>query len=137
MAKKNSSTALAKVAAGTLADLIGNSITFKNSDGSVLVIPADLSSNRVANMIVTAGLRQIIENAIKTYREKEMIPTPKDLKDLADAIKSLAQSSSEVYKMEEGAPINDKPKEAKPASTASPEVSFDDALEPPATPEKQ
>ncbi len=90
-----------KVTKGSINDLIGDSISVTESNGDVLIIPSDRSGNRVANMILAAQIRSLIQGSIKTYKEKEMLPTPKDLKDLAEAAKSLNQFSGEVYKDDE------------------------------------
>jgi|SRR6478736_6250178 len=90
-----------KVTKGSINDLIGDSISVQESNGDTLIIPADRAGNRVANMILAAQIRSLIQGSIKTYKEKEMLPTPKDLKDLAEAAKSLNQFSGEVYKDDE------------------------------------
>src|SRR5690349_1186230 len=83
---------------GTMADLIGDSVDIKMPDGDSVIVPTEKSGNRVANMILAAQIRHMIQNSIKTYKDKDMLPTPKDLKDLAEAAKSLHQFSGEVYK---------------------------------------
>jgi len=90
---------------GSINDLIGNSISVTESNGDTLIIPSDKAGNRVANMILAAQIRSLIQGSIKTYKEKEMLPTPKDLKDLAEAAKSLNQFSGEVYKDDDGTPL--------------------------------
>lgn len=101
---------------GTMQDLIGNSIDIKLPDGGLVIVPSEKSGNRAANMILAAQIRHLIQDSIKTYKDKEMLPTPKDLKDLAEAAKSLHQFSGEVYKEDEPLPtapkrVKDTPKE--------------------------
>lgn len=112
---------------GTMQDLIGTSIDIKLPDGAVVIVPSEKSGNRAANMILAAQLRHLIQNSIKTYREKDMLATPKDLKDLAEAAKSLHQFSGDVYR-EDDAGQTAMPKKIKDSRDTT-EVSFDDALE--------
>lgn len=119
-----------------LVDLIGNAATITLPDGSSVIVPAGKSGNRVANMIVAAEVRHLLQNSIKRYRDQEMLPTPKDLKDLAEAAASLARFSGDVYKEEEADILPSEPKkDAKPAAPSE-DVSFDAALEAEAAPKK-
>ncbi len=111
---------------GTMADLIGPSVSVKVSETETIVVPSDKAGNRVANMILAAKIRALIEGSITTYKEKDMLPTPKDLKDLAEAAKSLHAFSGEVYK-EDDAPLA-QPKKIE-RGPVEPEVNFDDALD--------
>src|SRR6478736_5785099 len=95
----------AQVSKGSINDLIGNQIAVKESNGDTLIIPSDKAGNRVANMILAAQIRSLIQGYIKTYKEKDMLPTPKDLKDLAEAAKSLHNFSGEVYREDDGSPL--------------------------------
>ena len=62
-----------------------------------VIVPVDKTGNRIANMVLAAQMRSLIQNSIRTYREKEMLASPKDLKDLAEAMKSLEGMSRNVY----------------------------------------
>lgn len=120
---------------GTMQDLIGNSVDIKLPDGGVVIVPAERSGNRVANMILAAQIRNLIQESIKSYKDKEMLASPKDLKDLAEAAKSLHQFSGEVYKEDE--PMPNAPKKIKESAKADDDISFDAAVNvPPAEPEK-
>jgi hypothetical protein len=127
MAKEKKNLTLAKAASGSLQDLIGNSVSVTLDDGTIVLIPADKNGNRIANMVVAAEVRHIIQKSIKTYRDKDMLPTPKDLKDLAEAAKSLANFSGEIYKEDDGG-LNEKPKVAERVKPSE-DVDFDSALE--------
>lgn len=116
-----------KAAAGTMQDLIGNSIDIKLPDGGVVIVPSEKSGNRAANMILAAQIRHLIQDSIATYKDKDMLPTPKDLKDLAEAAKSLHQFSGAVYTEEDPPPSI--PKTIKEAAAAPDEVSFDAVIE--------
>lgn len=125
MAKDKAKPSGANSVKGTMQDLIGSSVDIKLPDGGVVIVPTERSGNRVANMILAAQIRHLIQDSIKTYKDKEMLPTPKDLKDLAEAAKSLHQFSGEVYKEDD--PLPTLPKKIK--ETTPDEVSFDDALD--------
>ena len=90
MAKKPQTTSLSK--------LIGNSIVVKDSDESEgIVVPMGAEENRMANMLLAAQMRQLIRDAMKKYKEKEALLTPKELKDLAETAKTVAEFSGTVY----------------------------------------
>lgn len=119
---------------GSINDLIGNAISVQEADGKTLIIPSDKSGNRVANMILAAQIRTLIQTSITTYKEKDMLPTPKDLKDLAEAAKSLHQFSGEVYKEDDGTPLEQKTKAQKVIKVdAADDVDFSKTIEPPAS----
>lgn len=67
-------------------------------DGKELLIPGNADENKILDQVVAAQIRGIIQDSIQRYNDKEAILTPKELKDLADAGRSLAQFSAEVYK---------------------------------------
>ncbi len=112
-----------KGVSGTMQDLIGNSVDIKLPDGGVVIVPTEKSGNRVANMILAAQIRHMIQDSIKTYKDKEMLPTPKDLKDLAEAAKSLHQFSGEVYKEDD--PLPNAPKKIREVAAPADDISFD------------
>ncbi len=126
MAKEKKSESLAK-GEGTLADLIGNSIAIKLPDGSSIIVPADKAGNRIANMISAANVRHLLMKSIEVYREKDMLPTPKDLKDLAEAAHTLSKFSGEVYKDEE-VTLPTEPKKAADKPKQTDDVSFEEVM---------
>lgn len=87
MAKKSS----------TLARLI-TSIEVKQVDGTILNVPVGQEDNATANKILITQVRSMVTDAIKTYREKGAVLTPKDLRELAGAARDVADSSNEIYK---------------------------------------
>ena len=117
-----------KGVAGTMQDLIGNSVDIKMPGGETIIVPSDKSGNRVANMILAAQIRAMIQKNLKKYDDQDMLATPKDLKDLAEAAKSLHQFSGDVYKEEDSGQISAKPKKIEDAKVES-EVNFDDAID--------
>lgn len=127
--KKNPEKALTKTE-GDISDLIGNSVSVKLADGTTVIVPTDRDSNRVASAIVAAKVRHLLEKSLKKYNDMDVTPTPKDLKDLAEAAASLARSSGEVYKEAEGdiGPSDPKPEKATTPAPVK-EVNFDAAFE--------
>lgn len=77
--------------------LMPNALVVKTADGAELVLPSDKNENSIANKIVAAQIRQILTLQIQKYRALDQTMSPKELKDLADAGKALAQFSGEVY----------------------------------------
>lgn len=123
----------AKSTKGSINDLIGNSISVTESNGDELIIPSDQAGNRVANMIMAAQIRALIQRSMKTYKEKDMLPTPKDLKDLAEAAKSLNQFSGEVYKEDGGSPLEKETNKKKVIKMAgADDIDFSKPVETPA-----
>ncbi len=121
---------LTKAEGGSLADLIGNSIAIKLPDGSSLIVPADKAGNRIANMIAAAEVRHAIQAALKKYRDQDMLPTPKDLKDMADATATLAKFSGDIYKDDDATLPTEPKKTSESKPKAADEVSFDEAVAP-------
>ncbi len=109
-------------------DLIGNSVDIKMPGGATIIVPSDKSGNRVANMILAAQIRAMIQKNLKRYDDQDMLATPKDLKDLAEAAKSLHQFSGDVYKEDDGGQPVAKPKKVADSSDNS-DVNFDTAIE--------
>lgn len=123
--RKKTSDQLIKAGEGSIADLIGPCITIHQGDGlAPVVIPADKKGNTIANMIVAAEVRNMIQRTIKKYREQDLMPNPKDLKDLAEAARSLATFSGDVYK-DDDASLNAQPKKVEKAPAEEADVSFD------------
>lgn len=95
-----------KVQKGAIEDLLGNAISVPQANGELLIIPGDKAANKIANMIMAAKIRSLIESSVRTYKEKDMLPTPKDLKDLAEAAKSLNSMTGELYKEDGETPLS-------------------------------
>lgn len=97
-------TQLSTMAQSSEKKLMPNALVVKTTDGSELVLPADKNENSIANKILAAQIRQALTAAIRKYKDMDVPLTPKELKDLADAGKSVAQFSGEVYKENEEIP---------------------------------
>lgn len=77
-------------------DLMPNSIVVK-MDGREVRVAMDKAENHILNMLLVAQLRSIIQNSIKSYEEKEVIPSPRELRDLAGAVRDANEASNAIY----------------------------------------
>jgi predicted DNA-binding transcriptional regulator YafY len=49
-------------------------------------------------MVMAAQIRNLIQRTLKAYKDKEIMPTPKELKEIAEAARNAAEFSGEIYK---------------------------------------
>lgn len=89
MAGPKKSTALARLAP--------NLIEIKNDDGSVMQVPTNMEENKILNMVLAARVRAFFESALKKYIDGDSQPSPKDLKDIAEAFNKIAEGSGAIY----------------------------------------
>lgn len=80
----------------TLARLIPNSIEIKDGERSI-IIASNLEENRVLNYYTIGQIRDVLTHSIEDFRNKEATLTPKELRDLAEAGRALADYSDTVY----------------------------------------
>lgn len=102
-------------------------------DGKDIRVPVAAAENKVLNCLVISRARTLVEEQIKKYNDLEAPLTPRELKDLIDAIARVAESSAEIYSQLEGQlgePA--RPKTGDPVKDAEPvtEVNFDDLTKP-------
>lgn len=98
-----------------------NALAIKLADGSELFVPADKAENSIANKIVAAQIRQLIQANLKKYKDGEETLSPKQLAEIAMAGSALAKFSGEVYQASD--PLVDAP--ARPGEeTKVEEVDF-------------
>lgn len=88
MAKQKKSSALARLV---------DSIEIKNSDGSTTMVPVSAEDNATANKILASQMRNLIQKSIVKFGDLALM-TPKELKELAEAARNVAELSGEVYK---------------------------------------
>lgn len=72
-------------------------------DKKALRVASSKEENNIMNMIVMAQMRHMIQNHIKRYEDEERLLTPKEVKDMADAVKAMAAASQEIYSLQDGA----------------------------------
>jgi hypothetical protein len=77
-------------------DLLPNSLVVR-MDGKDVRVAMDKAENNILNMLLVAQLRNIIQNSIKSYEDKEVIPTPRELRDLAGAVRDANEASNAIY----------------------------------------
>lgn len=80
-------------------------------DGHVITVAANKEENSILNMVLAAQMRTMLQEALKDYKDKGMLPTPKELRDLIEAGARVAEFSGEVYAASE--PIEPIEKEAE------------------------
>jgi hypothetical protein len=66
-------------------------------DGRDVIVPTDRAENARMNMMVASVMRSLLMENIKNYKEKEVTLTPKELADLAKALKDINSASLEIY----------------------------------------
>lgn len=98
---------MARKTSTTLGRLIPNSIEVKSGDDSVIVA-GNAEENKILNYFLAAKIRSLIEANLIKYKDSDLPMSPKELKDLADAGRSLAEFSATLYK--ENEPLAVRPK---------------------------
>lgn len=98
-----------------LARLIPNAFVVKRPEGEDLIVASNADENKILNYILASQIRSLIEKNLKEYTNLEKILSPKELKDLADAGRSLAEFSATVY--EGPAAVSEKKAEAIPVDS--------------------
>lgn len=111
MAQKKKSAALARLV---------ESIEIKNNDGTTLMVPVSAEANDILNKILASQMRSLIQKSMEKFANQDHM-TPKELKELTEAARNVAEFSGEVYKS--GEEINE-PGEKKVESTADDIIDF-------------
>src|SRR5664279_5555571 len=62
-------------------------------DGSTVFVPSNKEENSVASMVTAAQMRDLIQAQIKKYKDGELQLSPKELRDLAEALATVAKFS--------------------------------------------
>lgn len=86
---------------GAVARLTPNAIVMV-VDGKELRVASDAAENRMLNMIVATQMRTMFQESLKSYADKEMLPTPKELRDLIESAKALTTFTTEVWGVGDG-----------------------------------
>lgn len=98
----------------TLSRLTPNAIEVKQGEETIIVATTQ-DENKILNYFLAAKIRALIEANLQRYKDGETTLTPRELKDVADAGRSLAEFSATLYK------------ESDPLITAEKVVETDDA----------
>jgi hypothetical protein len=86
----------AKKKSGAVARLV-ESIEIHNADGSTTMVPVTAEDNSKANKILASQMRDLITKSIVKFGGLAIM-TPKELKELTEAARNIAEFSGEVYK---------------------------------------
>ncbi len=70
-------------------------IVVKN--GEDIRVPSNKEEAAVQNILLVSQFRVTLQNALKHYKDKEMIPTPRELNDMASAIQKCNEACSAVF----------------------------------------
>lgn len=91
---------------GALARLV-SSIEINNPDGTVTHVPISAEDNSTANKILASQMRELISKSIHKFGGLDVM-TPKELKELTEAARNVAEFSGEVYKSGESIETGEK-----------------------------
>lgn len=111
---------MAKKKSGALARLV-ESIEIKNPDGTTTLVPVSKEDNATANKILASQMRSLIQKHIEKMGNLDVM-TPKELKEMTEAAKNIAEFSGEVYK--DGETIGDEEGEKKIDGVATDVLDF-------------
>ena len=67
-------------------------------DNDEIRVATNSEENSILNAILASQGRSLIQQQIKMWKEKEATMSPKELRDLAGAMRDIAEFSAEVYK---------------------------------------
>lgn len=110
---------MAKKKSAALARLV-QSIEITNADGTTTMVPISADDNATANKILASQMRHLIQRSIEKFGNLDLM-SPKELKDLTEAARNIAEFSGEVYKA--GDPI-DEPGEKKADAVVADVIDF-------------
>lgn len=88
MAQKKRSAALARLV---------DSIEITSPDGAKLMVPVSAEANATLNKIMASQMRALIQKSMEKFSNVDHM-TPKELKELTEAARNVAEFSGEVYK---------------------------------------
>lgn len=110
--------------------IIGSSVSIDDGKGGSFLVPLGAAENKIANQVLASQMRHMIQEHIKVFRDKDTTLTPKELRDLAEAAKSVAQFSGEVYVGNESLITKPEMKSAIPSEKPDDAINFDDLTKP-------
>ena len=112
-----------KKKSGAITRLTPNALVIQ-VDGQEVRVPTDKKEVMIMNMVVAHQVRQIFQATLKEYRDKEAVPTPKELRDIISGGKELVELMNAAYGSAGGieSPITEQP--ALDQQSSEPEVDF-------------
>lgn len=111
------------------AALTPNAVVVKDH-GQDILVPLDKTENAIQNMFLAARGRHLILATLKHWKEQDQYPSPKELNDIASAIKNIASVSAEIYDNSSSSKSNNDKGPASPVDELV--VSFDELSKRPA-----
>lgn len=87
---------MAKKKSAALARLV-ESIEITGDDGTKLMVPVSAEANATLNKIMASQMRALIQKSMEKFADQDHM-TPKELKELTEAARNVAEFSGEVYK---------------------------------------
>lgn len=106
MAKKSPSNLIALVPSSQIVD----------REGEEILVAGNTGDNLFLSKLMFAEMRHSFHKQLAKYREDEAQFTPKELKDMAEAARIIAQGSGEVYKDADAKDGTNRQSEPEPAS---------------------
>ncbi len=87
---------MAKKKSAALARIV-ESIEITSDDGTKLLVPVSAEANATLNKIMASQMRALIQKSMEKFADQDHM-TPKELKELTEAARNVAEFSGEVYK---------------------------------------
>ena len=87
-----------------LSKLVPESVSISIEGSSPVLVATTARENRFLNYFIAAQIRDMIQRSIAANRDKDNVATPKELRDLAEAGRALAQFSAELYQDDQPIP---------------------------------
>ncbi len=94
--------------------------------GEDVVVATSKGENAFLNMVLASQGRSLIQRTLAHWKDQDQIPSPKELRDIAGAMKDIAVFSAEVYATADPVPTKDPEKRAEQAE----DINFDDLTKP-------
>ena len=98
-------------------------------DGRDIRVAVGNEANKVIKCLLVSRARTLAEDQIKKYNERDVVLTPRELKDLIDAVARMAESSGDVYEKLDVELASDQPRNAEKVEEVG-DINFDDATKP-------
>lgn len=94
--------------------------------GENVLVPITKGENAFLNMVLAAQGRTLIQRTLAHWKEQDAVPSPKELRDIAGAMRDVAAFSAEVYATAEPVSAKDPEKKAEQAE----EIDFEELTKP-------
>lgn len=89
--------------------------TVVNVGGHDIMVPNGPAENANANRLLASQARDMVATTIKRLKDGDVCPTPKELRDLIEAAKAVADMSATVYSATSDEPQKKQERQVEPA----------------------